>query len=103
MGNPARYACSGKEMLGWIHEKMATPESTPRGGRFFASSSITTRNGASACNESCALGEDYSITTRNSSWDNVHTFDLSSKGKRSGRKPSILVQCTQRMGGSLDG
>jgi hypothetical protein len=28
----ARYACCGKEMLGWIREKMATQKSAPRGG-----------------------------------------------------------------------
>jgi hypothetical protein len=27
MGSLAHYACCGKEMLGWIHEKMATQES----------------------------------------------------------------------------
>jgi hypothetical protein len=27
MGSRTHYACCGKEMLGWIHEKMATQES----------------------------------------------------------------------------
>ncbi len=31
-------------MLGWIHEKMATQESTPRGGGLSASNSIVVRN-----------------------------------------------------------
>jgi len=45
-------------MLGWICEKMATPKSTPKGGRFSASDSITIGNGASAYNNPCALGGD---------------------------------------------
>jgi len=59
MGSPARYACCGKEMLGWICEKMATPESTPRGGRFFTFGLITAGNDTLACNDLCAPGEDY--------------------------------------------
>jgi len=59
MGSPVRYACCGKEMLGWICEKMATLEPTPRGGRFSASGSITAGNDTSTCNDSCALGGDY--------------------------------------------
>ncbi len=35
MGNLARYACYGKEMLGWIREKMATQESALKGGSCF--------------------------------------------------------------------
>jgi len=54
-------------MLGWIREKMATLETTPRGGRFFASDSITAGNDTSACNDSCTLGKDYSIAAGNSS------------------------------------
>jgi hypothetical protein len=57
----------------------------PRGGKFFASGSIIVRNSASACNDSCALGEDYSIAIRNDSWGNAHTSDLSSMGERPGR------------------
>jgi len=91
MGSPARYACCGKEMLGWIHEKMVILESTPRGGRFFASSLITIGNSASTCNDPCTPGEDYSIVTRNSSWDNAHTSDLFSKGKKLGREQSTLL------------
>jgi len=59
MGSPARYACCGKEMLGWIREKMATPESAPRGDRLSTSSSITIGNNTLACNDSCALSADY--------------------------------------------
>ncbi len=59
MGSLARYACCGKEMLGWICEKMAIPESVPRGGRFSASSSITAGNDTSTCNDPCAPGGDY--------------------------------------------
>jgi hypothetical protein len=36
-----------KKMLGWIREKMATQESTPRGGKFSASDLIVVRNGPS--------------------------------------------------------
>jgi hypothetical protein len=34
MGNPTLYVCYGKEMLGWIREKMATQESAPGGDKF---------------------------------------------------------------------
>jgi hypothetical protein len=37
MGSPVRYVYYEKEMMGWIHEKMAIQESTPKGGRFSAS------------------------------------------------------------------
>ncbi len=66
-------------MLGWIREKMATPELAPRGGKFFASDSITAKNNTSACSDPCALGEDYITTIGNSSWVNAHTSDLSNK------------------------
>jgi len=59
MGSPACYAYYGKEMLGWIREKMATPESAPRGGKFSASGSITVGNDTSACNNPCTPSEDY--------------------------------------------
>jgi len=59
MGSPVRYACCGKEMLGWIREKMAIPESTPRGGRFFASGSIAVGNDISACSNPCPPSRDY--------------------------------------------
>jgi len=97
MGSPARYACCGKEMLGWIREKMATPkpqevagflppaqESAPRSGKFSASGSITTGNNTSACNDPCALGKDYSTAIGNNSWVNAHTSDLSSKASVAG-------------------
>ncbi len=90
-------------MLGWIYEKMAIPESTPGGGKFFAFGSTTAGNSASVCNNPCAPSGDYLITAGNGSWDNAHTFDPSSKGKRLGAEPSTLVQCTQRTGGSSDG
>jgi hypothetical protein len=51
MGSPTCYACYGKEMLGWIRETMATQESTPKGGRFFASNSIVIGNGPSTCSD----------------------------------------------------
>jgi len=56
MGSPICYACRGKEMLGWIHEKMAIQKSASRGGRFFASSLIAIGNGAFACSGPCAIG-----------------------------------------------
>jgi len=78
-------------MLGWIHEKMATQESALGGAKFFASSSTAVGNGALACNDPCALCEDYSIVTRNGSWDNAHTSYPSSKGERLDEKPNTLV------------
>jgi hypothetical protein len=45
-----------KEMLGWIHEKMVSQESTPRGGRFSASGLTVVGNIASACNGLCVAG-----------------------------------------------
>jgi hypothetical protein len=78
-------------MLGWIREKMATQESAPRGGKFSASGSTVVGNGASACSDPCAPSKDYSTAVGNGSWNNAHTSDPSSKGERSGRKPSALV------------
>ncbi len=49
MGNPTHYACDGKELLGWIYEKMATQESTLGGGRFFTSGPTAVGNDALAC------------------------------------------------------
>jgi hypothetical protein len=103
MGSLARYACCGKKMLGWIHEKMATQELAPKGGRFSTYGSTTTKSGALACSDLCAPGRDYSTTATNGSWDNAHTSDLSSRGERMGGEPSILVQCAQHKGGNLDG
>jgi hypothetical protein len=60
MGSLAHYACYEKEMLGWIHEKMATQESAPGGGRFSASDSIVVGNGLSSFpphNVECKKGE----------------------------------------------
>jgi len=90
-------------MLGWIREKMAILELAPRGGRFSTFGSITVGNGASIYNDPCAPSGDYLTTARNSSWDNTHTSDPSSRGKRLGGKPSTLVQHAQRTGGSSDG
>ncbi len=79
MGSRVRYACYGKEMLGWIREKMATPKSAPGSGRFSAFGSITARNNILACNNPCTPSGDYSTAIGNSSWINAHTSDLSSK------------------------
>jgi hypothetical protein len=100
MGSPTRYACCEKEMLGWIREKMVIQESAPGGGRFSTSSSTTTKNGASAYSALCVLGENFSTTVENGSWENAHTSDPSSRGERLGGKPSTLVQCAQCTGGS---
>jgi hypothetical protein len=70
---------------------------------FSTSSPTAVGNGASAWSGPCATGGDYSIATGNGSWDNTHTFDLSSRGERLGREPNILVQRAERIGGSLDG
>jgi len=59
MGSPARYACCGKEMLGWIREKMVTPKSALRGGRFSTFGSITVGNDTSAYNDLCAPSGEY--------------------------------------------
>jgi len=48
-----------KEMLGWIHEKMATLELAPRGGMFSTSSSIIAGNDTLACSNLCAPSGDY--------------------------------------------
>jgi hypothetical protein len=81
-------------MLGWICEKMATLELAPGGGKLSTSGSTTVGNGASACSDSCILGEYCSTATRNDSWDNTHTSNPFSGGKRLGEEPSTLVQCT---------
>jgi len=49
MGSLARYVYYGKEMLGWIREKMAIQKSAPGGGRFFASGLIVAGNNTSTC------------------------------------------------------
>ncbi len=103
MGSLAHYACCGKEMLGWIREKMATQELALGGGRFSTSGLTIARNGTSACNDPCAPCKDCSTVAGNDSWDNAHTFDLSSRGERSGREPNALVQHVKRTGGSSDG
>jgi hypothetical protein len=103
MGSPTRYAYYGKEMLGWIREKMATQASALGGGKFSASNSTVVGNGASACNDLCVPNEDCSIAVGNGSLDNAHTSDPSSRGERPGRKPSVLMQHAQHTGGSSDG
>jgi hypothetical protein len=90
-------------MLGWIREKMATLELAPRGGKFFVFDSTTIGNDTSACNNPCALGGDCSTATGNGSWDNTHTSNPFSRGKRLGEEPSTLVQRAQRTNGSSDG
>jgi hypothetical protein len=82
---------------------MATQESALGGGMFSTSNSTVVGNGALACSNSCAPGEDCSTAIGNGSWDNAHTSNLFSKGERLGGKPSILVQRAQHVGGSLDG
>jgi hypothetical protein len=88
-------------MLGWIREKMVNPESGPRGGKFSAFGSTTVGNSTSTYSDPCTPCGDYSIATKNGSWDNAHTSDLSSRGKRLGGEPSTLVQHAQRMGGNF--
>jgi hypothetical protein len=60
MGNPFHYACCEKEMLGWIHEKMAIQELALRGGRFSTSDSTVVGNDTSACNDPHTPGKNYS-------------------------------------------
>ncbi len=103
MGSPVHYACYGKEMLGWIREKMAIPKSAPKGGRFFDFGLITAGNSALACSDSCAPGGDCSTVAGNSSWDNAHTSNPSSKGKRLGRERNTLLQRAQHTSGSSNG
>jgi hypothetical protein len=78
---------------------MVIPESTLGGGKFSACGSTTVGNNTSAYNDSCAPGKDCSTVVWNGSWDNAHTFDSSSRGKRLGGKPSTLVH---RASGSSD-
>ncbi len=103
MGSPACYVCYKKEILGWIREKMAIPKSAPRGGKFSTSSSTTARNGTLACNDPCTISGDYSTTIGNGSWDNAHTSDLSSRGKRLGGEPNVLVLHAQCTSGNSNG
>jgi len=108
-------------MLGWIHEKMTTLESTPRGGKISISSSTATGNDISACNDLCAPSEnsstvvgndisacndlcapseDCSTAVRNGYWDNAHTSDPSNRGERLGEESSTLVQHAQHRVGA---
>ncbi len=82
---------------------MATPKSAPGGGRFSAFGSTTVGNGALTYNDLCILSRDYSTTIGNDSWDNGHTSDLCSRGKRLDEEPLTLVQRAQRTGGSSNG
>jgi hypothetical protein len=68
MGSPIHYACCEKEMLGWIHETMAIPESTLKGGKFSASGSTVTGNGTSTCSDPCTPCKDY-LTNQPKGWD----------------------------------
>jgi hypothetical protein len=63
----ALFTMLGKEMLGWIYEKMAIQESAPGGGRFFASGSIVAKNSASACSSLCTTRGGYSTAVGNGS------------------------------------
>jgi hypothetical protein len=65
-------------MLGCICEKMATQESTPTGGRFFAFGPTNL----------CVVGWDCSTVANNGFWDNTRTSDSSNKGERLGEEPS---------------
>jgi len=56
MGSPTHYACYRKEMLGWIHEKMATQELAPKGGEFSTFDPIAIRNDALTCSGPCIVG-----------------------------------------------
>jgi hypothetical protein len=103
MGSPTHYACCGKEMLGWICEKMAIQESALGGGKFSTFGSTAAGNGASTCNNPCTPGEDCSIAVGNGLWDNAHTSNLSNRGERLGGEQSTLVQCAQCTGGISDG
>jgi len=67
MGSLAHYACYGKEMLCQIHEKMITPESAPRGGKFSSSGSTIVGNNASACSNLYVPCKECSIATGNGS------------------------------------
>ncbi len=92
LGKAWKKCCCKKEMLGSIREKMVTLESAPKGGRFSASGSTTTRNGTSACNDPCTPRGDCSTSIKNGSWDNAHTSNLSSRGKTLSKEPNTLVQ-----------
>jgi hypothetical protein len=82
---------AGKKMLGWIHEKMVIQELALGGGKFCTFGSNVVGNDTLACSNPCAPGKDYLIAVRNDSWDNAHTFDLSSRGERLHEEPSTLV------------
>jgi hypothetical protein len=81
---------------------MAIQELAPRGGMLFAFGSTVIGNGTSVYNDLCTASEDFSIAVGNGSWDNTHTFDLSSRGERLGG-PSTLMQCAKCTGGSSNG
>jgi hypothetical protein len=79
---------------------MAIQELALEGGRFFAFGSIVAENSTLACKDPCSPNGDCSTFVRNSSWDNAHTSDPSSRGEKLGGEPSTLVQRAQHMGGS---
>jgi hypothetical protein len=99
---PTRKKCWAGSVKKWLL-KNQPQESTPGGGRFSAFDSTLVRNGTSACSDPCVLCRDCSIAAGNSSLDNAHTSDPSSKGERLGGEPSTLVQHAQSTGGSSDG
>ncbi len=57
-GSLARYAYYGKELLGWICERMATQDLAPRGGKFLAFGLAIAGNNILACSGPCVAGED---------------------------------------------
>jgi hypothetical protein len=60
MGSTTHYACDGKEMLGWIREKMAIQELALGGGKFFAFDLTVVGNGPfkfPSHNVECKKGE----------------------------------------------
>jgi hypothetical protein len=83
--------------------KVGLRQSALGGDKLFAFGSTTVRNNMSTCNDLCAQGGDYSTAVGNNYWDNVHTSDPSSRGKRLGGEPSTLMQHAQRTSGSLGG
>jgi len=65
MGSPTHYAYCGKEMLGWIREKLTPQTSAPGGGRFSASSSTIVGNDTSTYNNPCTLGAPSKFSPQN--------------------------------------
>jgi hypothetical protein len=89
MGSLACYACCGKNMLGQIHEKMATPKSALGGGRFSASDSTTIGNDVLTCNDPCTPIKDCWIVVGNGYWDNAHIYSTCLAGVKSWAESQI--------------